>query len=151
MVTSSGDTGDTDDTDDTDERGSRGSSEAASGPDSPAERRSAEASSPSLPTDPSAMSPYTHTRASGLWASVVVALLVLLVLAVFILENGQHVKVGFFGSHGTLPLGVALLLAAVFGGLVVVLAGTVRILQLRRRSRRQERSHRHGRSASSAG
>lgn len=86
------------------------------------------------------------TRAGGLWVSVAVALVVLLVLAVFILENGQHVKVSFFGAHGSLPLGVALLLAAVFGGLVVVAAGTVRILQLRRRARRAERSRSPARS-----
>lgn len=91
-------------------------------------------------TDPSADPPFTHTRASGLWAAVVVALIALLVLVVFILENGRHVKVVFFGAHATLPLGVALLLAAVIGGLVVVLAGTARILQLRRRARRQHRS-----------
>lgn len=90
--------------------------------------------------DPSADPPFTHTRASGLWATVVVALVVLLVLAVFILENGRHVRVSFFGAHGTLPLGVALLLAAIFGGLVVVLAGTARILQLRRRARLQHRT-----------
>lgn len=86
--------------------------------------------------DPSAEPPFTHTRASGLWAAVVVALVVLLALLVFILENGRHVDVRFFGAHGHLPLGVALLLAAVFGGLAVVLAGTARILQLRRRARR---------------
>lgn len=101
--------------------------------------------------DPSAEPPFTHTRASGLWAAVVVALLVLLVLLVFILENGHDAKVTFFGAHGNLPLGVALLLAAVFGGLVVVLAGTARILQLRRRARRDHkaRSRLPARSASS--
>ncbi len=84
--------------------------------------------------------PFTHTRASGLWAAVVVALVVLLALALFILENGRHVKVSYLGAHGTLPLGIALLFAAIFGGLVVVFAGTARILQLRRRSRGQRRA-----------
>ncbi|MCU1495672.1 MAG: hypothetical protein JWO62_3436 [Acidimicrobiaceae bacterium] len=97
---------------------------------------------PAVQADPSADPPYTHTRASGLWATVVVALVALLVLLVFILENGGHAKVSFFGAHGSLPLGVALLLAAVFGGLVVVFAGTARILQLRRRARRQHRASR---------
>jgi len=84
--------------------------------------------------------PFTHTRASGLWATVVVALVLLFALAVFILENGRHVRVSYFGAHGTLPLGIALLFAAIFGGLVVVFAGTARILQLRRRSRSQRRA-----------
>ena len=36
-----------------------------------------------------------------------------------------------FGAHPDLPLGVALLLAAVLGALVVALIGTARIVQLR--------------------
>lgn len=86
---------------------------------------------------PSGTPPFTHTRASGYWAAVVIGLLVLLVLLVFILENGQSARVSFFGAHGHLPQGVALLLAAVIGGLFVVLAGAARILQLRSRARGQ--------------
>jgi uncharacterized integral membrane protein len=77
--------------------------------------------------------PLAHTRTSGYWAAVVIGLLVLLVLLVFILENGQTARVTFFGAHGHLPQGVALLFAAVIGGLFVVLAGAARILQLRSR------------------
>lgn len=87
--------------------------------------------------DPSRQPPFTHTRASGLWAAVVVGLLILLLLIIFILENTQRASVSFFGAHGHLPLGVALLLAAVIGGCIVVLAGVARILQLRRRARNQ--------------
>jgi len=90
--------------------------------------------------DPSAKPPFTHTRTSGYWAAVVVGLLVMLVLIVFILENGQRARVSFFGAHGNLPEGVALLLAAVIGGLFVVLAGAARILQLRARSARPARA-----------
>jgi uncharacterized integral membrane protein len=98
--------------------------------------------------DPSREPPYTHTRASGFWAAVVVGLLVLLILIVFILENGQRASVSFFGAHGHLPQGVALLLAAVIGGLFVVLAGMARILQLRNRARatrtsQKRKSRRH--------
>ena len=89
-------------------------------------------------------SPLAPTRTSGYWASVVVGLLVLLVLLVFILENGQTAKVAFFGVHGHLPQGVALLLAAVIGGLFVVLAGAARILQLRIRMQGQLLAHRRG-------
>jgi uncharacterized integral membrane protein len=91
----------------------------------------------SRPADPSKHPPFTHTRASGYWAAVVVGLLVLLVLIIFILENGQRASVSFMGVHGHLPEGVALLLAAVIGGLFVVLAGAARILQLRTRARSQ--------------
>lgn len=98
--------------------------------------------------DPSREPPYTHTRASGFWASVVVGLLVLLILIVFILENGQRASVSFFGAHGHLPQGVALLLAAVIGGLIVVLAGMARILQLRNRARAMRTSQKRKRHRS---
>lgn len=56
---------------------------------------------------------------------------VLLLLLIFILQNGQRSDVYYLGAHGHLPMGVALLLAAVFGVLLVALPTTVRILQLR--------------------
>jgi uncharacterized integral membrane protein len=99
--------------------------------------------------DPSRTPPFTHTRASGYWAAVVVGLLVLVVLIIFILANGQRAEVSFFGAHTHLPEGVALLLAAVIGGLFVVLAGTARILQLRSRAQgRPLRAARRRRSRS---
>lgn len=81
----------------------------------------------------------TRTRTSGFWAAMVVGLLVLVVLIVFILENGQRAKVSFLGAHTDLPQGVALLLAAAIGGLVVVLVGGARILQLRSRTKNRVR------------
>jgi uncharacterized integral membrane protein len=57
--------------------------------------------------------------------------LVLLLLLIFILQNGQRSDVYLLGAHGHLPMAVALLLAAVFGVLLVALPATVRILQLR--------------------
>jgi uncharacterized integral membrane protein len=66
-----------------------------------------------------------------LWVTLVAAAFVLLLLLIFILQNGQQAQVSFLGAHGSLPMGVALLLAAVFGVLLVALPGTVRILQLR--------------------
>jgi uncharacterized integral membrane protein len=103
-----------------------------------------------VPAEPAAepgtseRSPLARTRTSGYWASVVVGLLVLLVLLVFILENGQTARVTFFGVHGHLPQGVALLLAAVIGGLFVVLAGAARILQLRIRMQGHLLAHHRG-------
>jgi uncharacterized integral membrane protein len=95
----------------------------------------AAATEPDAELDHSAVRSVAPTLASGYWVSVVVGLLVLLVLLVFILENGQTARVAFFGVHGHLPQGVALLFAAVIGGLFVVLAGAARILQLRIRLR----------------
>jgi uncharacterized integral membrane protein len=77
-----------------------------------------------------------RTRMGGLWVAAVLSALVLLLLLIFILENGQRVSISYFGAHGHLPLGVALLLAAVLGVLVVVIPGTGRIIQLRITARR---------------
>jgi uncharacterized integral membrane protein len=75
----------------------------------------------------------------GLWVAAALGALVLLLLLIFILENGQRVSVSYFGVHGHLPLGVALLLAAVFGVLLVVIPGTSRIIQLRIAAHRHRR------------
>jgi uncharacterized integral membrane protein len=77
-----------------------------------------------------------RTRTGGLWVAVAAAALVLLFLLIFILENSQPVQVSFFGADGHLALGVALLLSAVAGALLVVLVGTARIVQLRFVARR---------------
>lgn len=72
-----------------------------------------------------------RSRAGGLWVAAVAFAVVLLLLLIFVLQNGRRAEVSFFGAHGHLPMGVALLLAAVFGILLVALPGTARIVQLR--------------------
>jgi uncharacterized integral membrane protein len=72
----------------------------------------------------------------GIWAAAIAFALVLLLLLIFVLENSQSTEISFFGQHGHIPMGVALLLAAVCGILLVAIPGTVRILQLRMRDRR---------------
>jgi uncharacterized integral membrane protein len=80
-----------------------------------------------------------RTRVGGVWVATALFAVVLLLLLIFILENGQRVDIGYFGAHGHLPLGVALLLAAVLGVLLVVIPGTGRIVQLRILARRHRR------------
>jgi uncharacterized integral membrane protein len=80
-----------------------------------------------------------RTRTSGIWVAVSFFAIVLLLLLIFILQNGTQVSVSYLGMHGHLPLGVALLLAAVCGVLLVVLAGAARISQLRTTARRHRR------------
>lgn len=77
-----------------------------------------------------------RTRISGLWVGVTVAAIVLLILLVFIIQNGQTVKISFFSGSLHLPLGVALLLAAICGVLLLAVPGYGRIIQLRRAVRR---------------
>jgi uncharacterized integral membrane protein len=81
-----------------------------------------------------------RTRTSGLWVAVGSFAIILLLLLIFILQNGAEVNVSYLGAHGHLPLGVALLLAAVCGVLLVVLAGAARISQLRAVARRHRRT-----------
>jgi uncharacterized integral membrane protein len=80
-----------------------------------------------------------RTRMGGLWVAAALSALVLLLLLIFILENGQRVSISYFGAHGHMPLGVALLLAAVLGVLLVVIPGTGRIIQLRIAAHRHRR------------
>src|SRR2546423_12304946 len=78
-----------------------------------------------------------RTRMGGAWVALVVAAFVFLLLLIFILQNGQRAQVSFLGAHGHLPMGVALLPAAVFRGLPVALPGTGPSIQLRMLGRRR--------------
>ncbi|WP_427007264.1 LapA family protein [Pseudarthrobacter sp. H2] len=77
------------------------------------------------------------TRAGMVWAAVASALVVLILLIAFILQNQDYVRVRFFGLEGAVSLGVALLIAAVGGGVLVAIAGAARIIQLRLAAHRQ--------------
>ena len=91
------------------------------------------------PTTPPAQHTLKRTRISGLWVAVGCFAVILLLLLIFILQNSQKVDISYMGAHGHLPLGVALLFAAVCGVILVVLAGTARISQLRTTARRHRR------------
>jgi uncharacterized integral membrane protein len=80
-----------------------------------------------------------RTRTGGIWVAVGFFAVILLLLLIFILQNNTDVSVSYLGMHGHLPLGVALLLAAVCGILLVVLAGSARIGQLRATARRHRK------------
>ncbi|MGZ4524868.1 MAG: LapA family protein [Mycobacterium sp.] len=76
------------------------------------------------------------TRAGALWSSLIAGFLILILLLIFITQNTTSTAFTFLGWHWTLPLGVAILLAAVVGGLITVAVGTARILQLRRAAKK---------------
>jgi uncharacterized integral membrane protein len=71
--------------------------------------------------------------------------LVLPLLLVFVLQNGQRSDVYFLGAHGHLPTGVALRFAAVSGVLLLAVPMVVRLAQLRLMAVR------HGRGIPAAG
>jgi uncharacterized integral membrane protein len=113
---------------------------ATGGPQGPASPEPP-ATSPPLPPQHT----LDRTRTGGLWVAAIATVVVILLLLVFILQNGEQVEVSFFGANPDLPLGVALLLAAVLGALIVALAGTARVVQLRhvaKRHRAEDRTTR---------
>jgi uncharacterized integral membrane protein len=77
------------------------------------------------------------TRAGMVWVSVATALVVLVLLIVFILQNQDYVQVRFLGLEGAVSLGMALFIAAVGGGVLVAIAGAARIIQLRAAAHRR--------------
>jgi uncharacterized integral membrane protein len=115
----------------------------------PSTQRSATAPGPQLDAPPSGPQPgpvappphkIRHTRISGLWFAVAFFAVVLLFLLIFILQNGRAVDISYLGMHGHLPLGVAMLLSAVCGVLLTILAGAARISQLHAVARRHRRA-----------
>jgi uncharacterized integral membrane protein len=98
----------------------------------PQEAQAAALTSP--PAPPQGVLPVT--RASAAWVATGVALLLLVMLIVFILQNSTRVEVHYLGLAGSLPVGMALLIAAVGAGVLVAIAGGARVTQLRRRVRR---------------
>ena len=77
------------------------------------------------------------TRAAALWTALIAGFLILLLI--FILQNTESAEFAFLGWDWSLPLGAAILLAAVGGGLLTVAVGTVRIYQLRRAAKKNLR------------
>jgi len=76
------------------------------------------------------------TRAGALWSSLIAGFVILIILLIFITQNTSPTDFRFLGWHWSLPLGVAILLAAVVGGLITVAVGTARIVQLRRTAKK---------------
>jgi uncharacterized integral membrane protein len=87
--------------------------------------------SQSQPSQPQG-SEVKFTRAAALWSSLILGFLILIVLLIFIAQNTASTPFTFLGWHWNLQLGVAILLAAVCGGLITALVSAARMFQLRR-------------------
>ena len=85
---------------------------------------------------PDATSEVKFTRAAALWTSLILGFLILIVLLIFIAQNTAPTPFTFLNWHWNLPLGVAILLAAVCGGLITALVSAARIFQLRRAAKK---------------
>ena len=71
-------------------------------PSSPSEEGSAKTPSMGEGSQPAPVTP-RFTRASAVWAATGVALLLLILLIAFMLQNSKHVEVHFVGMSGTFP------------------------------------------------
>jgi uncharacterized integral membrane protein len=107
--------------------------------DSTSTATSPAATSPAATSSDKAPDPLRGSRTSGFWTAVIVLAVLLLLLAIFILQNTQSVRISFLGWDGHAPLAAALLIATVAGAFVVASAGALRILQLRRRVKRERK------------
>ncbi len=83
--------------------------------------------------------PLRGSRASGIWTATIALIVILILLAIFILQNTQSVEVSYFGWNGKAPLSATLLIAAAGGALLVASAGALRILQLRHRVKKERK------------
>jgi uncharacterized integral membrane protein len=81
-----------------------------------------------------------RTRASSVWVAVAVGVVFLILLIDFIAQNNRPVPIHFFTVSGRVSEAVALLVAAVGGAVVVLMAGAARIIQLRVSTRRHNRA-----------
>jgi uncharacterized integral membrane protein len=95
-----------------------------------------------VPAAPATPEPVRFTRAAALWSALTAGFLILILLLIFITQNVKSAEFAFLGWHWTLPLGVAILLAAVCGGLITVLAGAARMYQLRRAAKKDPTARR---------
>jgi uncharacterized integral membrane protein len=87
-----------------------------------------------------------RTGISFTWATVIVAIVLLVLMLIFILQNLNDVTVTFFGASGQLPLGVMLLFAAIGGAVLVAIVGVARLGQLRLNARQRRRASKRPRT-----
>lgn len=81
----------------------------------------------------------TRGISGAMWIALLLGLLILVLLLVFILQNNVPAEFNYLGWAFVLPLGVAMLLAAVAGALIMGLVGSVRLFKLGHRVRRLEK------------
>jgi uncharacterized integral membrane protein len=75
----------------------------------------------------------------GTWIALILGTVVLVLLLIFILQNNVASSFAYFGWEFSLPLGIAMLFAAIAGVLITALLGSVRMFRLSRRVRRLEK------------
>jgi uncharacterized integral membrane protein len=84
----------------------------------------------------------TRTRTGSALVATVLGLVLALLMLVFVVQNGDRQQYEFLWTDFSLPAGVAMLFAAIVGGLVVALIGLGRIVQIRLAARRHRKADR---------
>ncbi|MDO5617216.1 LapA family protein [Kocuria sp.] len=73
------------------------------------------------------------------WVALIIGLVLLVLLLVFVLQNMNDVLISYMAWEFNLPLGVAMLLAAVAGGLIMAMVGSIRLIVVTRRLHKLEK------------
>ena len=87
--------------------------------------------------------PATDTKgglSGGVWVSLILGAIITIMLLVFIIQNNTAAQFQYFGWTFSLPLGVAMLLAAIAGVLVAGIIGSVRIFILSRKLKKVQKA-----------
>ena len=87
------------------------------------------------PPSPPPRAAESGRRSRHLWLGLIPGMLALVIMLVFIFQNLRETTVSFLGFSGGAPLGLALVAAALLGGITVFALGSVRIVQLRKLAR----------------
>ncbi len=77
--------------------------------------------------------------AASTWVALIVGFLLLILLIVFIMQNQQSVELNFFTWTGQFPAGIAFLIFAIAGALIMALVGGWRMFELRRQVKKAQR------------
>ena len=115
----------------------------AAAPDASSAERPAAGREAAVPqragTDPALDEHQKQGISGAMWTALILGLLILILLLVFILQNNVEADFNYLGWQFSLPLGVAMLLAAVAGALIMGLVGSVRLFKLGHRVRKLEK------------
>lgn len=81
----------------------------------------------------------TRTVAGGTWIALIVGALLLIALLVFILQNQSVAEINILPWTFEIPAGIAYLLCAVVGALIMAMVGGVRMFEYRRKIKKMKK------------
>lgn len=82
----------------------------------------------------------TKTIAGGTWVALIVGALLLIALLVFILQNQASVELNIITWTFEIPAGIAYLLCAIAGALIMAMVGGVRMFEYRRKIKKMKKA-----------